>query len=84
MTDLQNRLNAVSGRIQYLKAEKLRIDKEKAELQVELEKAGISDASQLPAVIATKQAEFEDLQEKLADKVEQFEARVAELESRLK
>jgi hypothetical protein len=84
MADLQSRLNEVSGRIQYLKAEKLRIEKESKDIMDELAKEGIISVEQLDDTIKKKKAELEATKAKFAETLTKFELKVTDLESKVK
>jgi predicted nuclease with TOPRIM domain len=81
---LQARLNTISGKIQYLLAEKTRIEGEKLKLQAELKAAGIEDPSLLPEIIAKKQAELELTRQKFTETVTKFELKVSKLEEKVR
>ncbi len=83
MLTAQERLNEVSGKIAYLKAEKLRIDAEKKALEVELAKEGITDISTLPSIIEGKKAELEATKVKFNETLTKFELKVADLEGKV-
>lgn len=84
MEDLQTRLNEVSGKIQYLKAEKLRIENEKKKLEEDLAKEGITDIAKLSEVIASKKATLESTKVKFSENLTKFELKVTDLENKVK
>jgi len=84
MPDLQERLNKVSGTIQYLKQEKIRIEAEKKVLLEDLKKEGIEDIDKLPEIIEKKKLELEETKTQFAETVGKFELRVIDLENKVK
>jgi predicted nucleic acid-binding Zn-ribbon protein len=84
MATTQERLNEVSAKIQYLKAEKVRIEAEKKKIEEELAKEGITDLTKLPEIIATKKSALEATKLKFSENLTKFELKVTDLESKVK
>jgi uncharacterized protein (UPF0335 family) len=83
MADIQARLNEVSGKIQYLKAERIRIEKESKDIMDELAKEGITDIKTLEETIKKRKEDLEATKVKFDETLNRFEIKVANLESKV-
>lgn len=80
---LQARLTAVKGKIEFLKHEKARVEKEQKSIQEDLKGMGVSDIGQLQKVIEQKETEAKSYLEKFKTAVATLETNTAEMEKQV-
>jgi hypothetical protein len=82
--DFQTRLNNLSSRLLYLKAESARIQKEKETIDAELLKEGIKTPLELKTTIETREKELGELKVKFEAALVKVEKETLEAEEKLK